>query len=499
MSIKTVQGEPVARNTQPDTLRPSSGSRRGLVLRLGLALASIGVLIGITYLELPRELKGLAVLALALVLVFIKVPAGAAMGLAGLVGIYVIAGTQPTIGALSDLPYMNAASVTLSVLPMFILMGLLLWRSGITAEMYTTARQWLRWLPGGLAVTTNVAGAGLGAASGSTIGITYAVGRIGIPEMIKSGYDRRLALGSVISAGTIGQLIPPSILLVVYAGFAELPVGPQLLSGILPGIVLTLTYAAVAITIGAMRPAMAPRGERVTIPWRDRGVGLLRLWPIIGIIVLVVGGMGAGLFTATEAGAVGALAALIYTWHRLGLRRGLEATRTALRDTLVSVGSIMFLLLGAAFLNRVLALSGAAQWFADWVNGSDLTGVTFLLLLIPVYLILGAFMDPIAMMLLTLPVLLPTAVSLGVNPITFGVFVVLLGEIAIMTPPIGMQIFLVHRLSQDPAVNQGQRVTLGDTIQASLWFVPGALATVLLVVFFPQLSEWIPATFGGGQ
>src|SRR5699024_10097687 len=207
---------------------------------------------------------------------------------------------------------------------MFILMGLILWRAGLTSDLYDVAKIWLSRLPGGLAVTTNVAGAGLGAASGSTMGIAYALGRIGIPEMLKEGYDKRIAVGSVMSSGTIAQLIPPSLLLVIYASFTETPVGQQLAAGLLPGLLLTLAYSAIIITIGLFKPHMAPRGQSVGMPLSERLRRTVRVWPVVLIVVVIIGGMASGYFTATESGAVASLVAIALAFVRKGAKEGLQ-------------------------------------------------------------------------------------------------------------------------------------------------------------------------------
>ena len=448
--------------------------------------------------DLPREVVGGLMVLLMLVLLMMDIPVAVAMALPGLLGIFLLAGTRPIVGMLEDLPFNNIASPTLTVMPLFIFMGLLLWRSGVTTEIYTAAKHWLGWLPGGLAVTTNIAGAGLGAASGSTIGISYALGRIGIPEMLKSGYDKRLAVGSVAAAGTIAQLIPPSILLVVYAGIAEISVGRQLMAGILPGLLLTASYAAIIILIAVIRPKMAPRDRSaVKTPMKIKLNDTAKIWPIAVIIFLMLGGMGFGIFTATESGAVGALLALIYTWFRLGGKEGWKATQHALTDTLISVGSVMFLLMGGEFLNRLLALSGAAQYFANVLQNAGFNQIQFMFVLLVFYLLMGIFIEALPLMLLTVPLLLPVAVDLGISPIWFGVFVVVMGEIAILSPPVGVLLFVMHRIVQDKEVRGNQKISLWDVIQGALIFMPAAIAAVLVIMFFPQIVDWLPSLMVG--
>ena len=471
---------------------PRAPRKVGPFLLIACAVAIVALVWGVNQ-PVPNVAKGAMLLGLMMVLLLLNINIGVAMAIPGLLGVWLIAGTPGMVNMMTEVPFGNTASFMLSVLPMFVLMGLLLWRSGVTTDLYNAAKCWLGWLPGGLAITTNMAGAGLGAASGSTMGITYAVGRIGIPEMLKAGYDKRLATGAVASAGTIGQLIPPSILLVVYASFAEIPVGPQLMAGIIPGLLLTLAYILLVLGIAVVRPRLAPRPARTQrASWGERWISLFRIWPLIALILVVIGGMYLGFFTPTEAGSVGALGALILAAWRQKKKDFLPSVGQALRDTLASVGAIMFLLIGAALLNRMLALTGLARWFADQISGAGFGLFGFVVLLVLVFLVLGMFMEPMATILIVVPILLPVVMEMGFSALWFGVFVVLMGEIGLLTPPVGMLSFLVHRIAQDKDVNVGQKVGLWDVFQGALWFVPAALAVVFLLAAFPELVDWLP-------
>jgi C4-dicarboxylate transporter, DctM subunit len=460
--------------------------------------ALLAVLLGEVALLLSGALTSKLQVALVCVLVLLtlmacRVPIAVAMGLAGLLGIWRISGASVMERSLVDLPASSAASWSLSVIPLFIFMGLLLWKSGATARIYDASRAWLNWLPGGLAVTTNMAGAGLAAASGSTIGIAYAISRIGIPEMLKSGYDRRLALGSVIMAGLPGQLIPPSLLLVVYAGIANLPVGPQLLSGVLPGILLAVVVNIAILVLALVFPAIA--GQRSTsTTWADRWASLARVWPMPVLVTVILGGLYGGLFTATEAAAVGCIGALAITAVYTRGRDFWAAVGSALSGTVIATGSVFFLLIGAAFITRMMALSEVPFMFTQWIEGLGLNALQFVIAAIIVLIILGMFMDPISLMLLSLPVMLPTLQTLGVDLLWFGVIVVISAEIGMLTPPVGVLVFLIHKIAQDPEVNLGQEVSLGSVFGAALLGVPLALLTLALLILFPELATWLPAS-----
>lgn len=442
-----------------------------------------------------KEQVGLAALLLMMSLLFLNLPVAIVLAASGIVGLIALrpraAETMLSTGA-----YEPIAQWTLSVLPMFILMGLLLWRSGITNQIYVTARHWLSWLPGGLAVSTNLAGAGLAAVSGSTIATTYTLGRMGIPEMLKAGYDRRLATGSVMVAGLPGQLIPPSTFLVVYAGIAQVPVGPQLLAGIGPGLFVALAFTIVIVAIAIVAPKFVgrERGSKAKVEssaWSDRWQSLLAVWPLPVLIFIVIGGMLSGFVTATEAASAGAAGALLLTIWKLRGRAFSEIKKAAI-ETVSSVGGIFFLVVGAITITRLLTLCGLTQGFTDWVASSGMGRIEFLLLILVVYLFLGTFLEPLPMMLLTVPMLIPALNSLDISLLWFGVFTVFMSELAVLTPPVGILAFIVYGITQDKNVSLGQHITLKDIFVALAWVMPFAVLVAVGLIFFPEIATYIP-------
>lgn len=468
------------------------------------AILGVGSLVAL-FLPLKPEALGGAACLLMLILIFLRMPVGVAMTIPSLLGMRALRGTSLVEAAVSDVPYASVASWTLSVVPMFILMGLLLWRAGLTTSVYEAGRQWLSWLPGGLAVGTNAAGAGLASVSGSTVGTTYALARIGIPEMLRAGYHKRVAISAVMTSGLPGQLIPPSILLVIYAGIAEVPVGPQLLAGVGPGVAVALMFSAMFVVLAVVRPSLTGgRGTGNDGDDRDRGVGiaapcwgtrlrsLREVWPVPVIVAVIGWGIFSGTFTATEAGALAALLALVVTaiWQ---FRRGpFAAISAATRDAVSSIGAIFFTLLGVDLLSRMLSLSGISAALVDVVESFGLGRVEFLLVMTVVYLILGTFLEALPMMLLTVPALLPTLEALDISLLWFGVFVVFMGEIAVLSPPVGILAFIIHTIAQEPEVNLGQKITLRDVFMSLVWFLPIAVAFVALIIFVPELVTYIP-------
>lgn len=444
---------------------------------------------------LTRETVALVAVILMVSLIMLYVPIGVSIGLPGVLGLISIGGWEAGFSALADVPFDSVASWSLSVLPMFILMGMILWKSGLTHKIYNAAHHWLSWLPGGLSVSTLAAGAGLAAVSGSTIGTTYALGRVATPEMLNAGYDKRMISGTLLLSGLPGQLIPPSIMLILYAGIAETPVGQQLTAGIMPGLMIAAICIGQILFMSFTRPSLVGRGTSAkasntstTITWGMRWASLAPVWPLPVLIVIVIGGMVTGLLTATEAGAAGALGAiLIMAWNLRG--GGLRAAGwTAGKETVKSVGSIFLLLIGAHFLTRMIQVTGIGFTITDFVEALGLNALTFMLAMLVVYILLGMFMDPLAMMLITVPLLLPTLSDLGISPIVFGVFVVFLGELAIITPPVGILSYILHDVMRGATDKKEDKVTLREIFTAILWFAPAILAFALLLIFFPEIS-----------
>lgn len=490
--------EPTALETTPPEVSTAPEKKFNLGPSMAITAATILLIVapaGVIFAGLLTTKVQVAIACLILLfgLMAAKVPLAAAMGLTGMIGIWRIAGDHVLEQTLIDLPSSSASSWSLSVIPMFVFMGLLLWRSGATGRIFDVSRAWLNWLPGGQAITTNMAGSGLAAASGSTIGITYAISRIGIPEMLRSGYDKRLAIGSVLMAGLPGQLIPPSLLLVVYAGVANLAVGPQLLAGVVPGLLLTMVINLAILILAVVFPRLTgDKGGPVS--WNERWATLLRVWPLPILITVILGGMYTGIVTATEAAALGCIGALLITAVYVRGREFFVAVGQALRDTLLATGSVFFLLIGAAFINRMLALSGVPFLFTQWVESMGLGPTQFVIAAIAIILVLGMFMDPISLMLLSIPVMLPTLTTLDVNLIWFGVLVVIAAEIGMLTPPVGVLVFLVHKIAQSPEVNQGQRISLPMVFGAALIGAPLALLVIAILIAFPDIVTWLPAT-----
>lgn len=481
----SVVSQPEARKSQP------------LIWVVWAIAVTVSVLV--LTLDMPREVIGALSLALVVMFLLGGVPIGLSMVAASVIGLTGMQGFNGVTRTFQELIFNSTATWSLSVIPLFILMGIALWKSGITTKAFDAALQWVGKLPGGLAVATNFSGAGLAAASGSSIGISYALGRIAIPEMLKAGYKPSLATGSVAMAGTLGQLIPPSILLVVYAGVAQTAVGPQLLAAIIPGIIMALSYSVLIIVRCAISPELAPKVDIPGVTWGTRFRSLGGMLPLTIIVLIVIGGMFVGFFTPTEAGAVGALAAILVGWF--SVKRGDRSPRAffifmreTLTETVVSAAGIFMMLIGVGVLTRLLTVSRLTSTFTEWLVSINLNYFAFLFLLALLYLFLGMFLDPLAMILLTVPILYEPLGAIGVDMIWFGVFLVILCEIGQVSPPVGILSFVVHRIAQEPTVNLGQEIKLTEVFKGVIWFVAVTLIVLAVMSIFPEIALWLPGS-----
>ncbi|OUS83538.1 hypothetical protein CA951_40715 [Rhodococcus sp. NCIMB 12038] len=466
------------------------------VLLLVVTVTSIAVLI---FVPMDDRLVGAAVIVLLLLLMALDLPVGIAMLVASIVGLTAMDGLAVVETSLRNITFDGVASWSLSVVPMFLLMGLALSYGGVTTRVFEAADQWLGRLPGGLAVTTTAAGAGLATVSGSTMATSMAIGKMAIPEMMKSGYHPAIATGSVAMAGTLGQIIPPSVLLVIYAGVAQVPVGPQLLAGMIPGLFLALSYIAVVTVWARVKPQVAPRSDRSGVTWGTRLRSASRLGPLVVILLVVLGGLYTGYFTATEAGAVGAVVAILVSLVSPERRqkdgsKNLTYLRTIGTETATSVASIFLIVVGALMLNRALVLSGLAQDLSSRLAGLELDRVTLLLCLIIVYIVLGMFLESLPMILLTVPLLQAPLEAAGVDMIWFGVFLIVLCEIGMVFPPVGLLTFVVHRLAQNPQVNLGVPISLQSVFAGVMPFVAATIVLLGVFIYWPDLVLWLPGS-----
>lgn len=416
-----------------------------------------------------------------LVLLLLRLPVALSMILVSGLGITALIGPTPALGILANTPYSFAASWTMSAVPMFLLMGFLAFNSGMTGGLFEAAKALLARLPGGLAISSIFACSGFAAVSGSSLACAAAMGRIAIPEMVQAGYRPSFAAGCLAAGGTIGALIPPSILMIVFGVIAETSVTQIFLGGVVAGLMTAASYCAVVLIVAFTRPDIIPRAAPVTRG--DTAQAVRQTAPILVLILLVLGGLFSGLFTATEAGAVGALGTAIIA--ALTGRLDRATVMRSLNETVLTTGSILIIGVAATMFTRFLGLSGLSGAISGAVSDAGTGYVMVMLVIIVIYLILGTFMEPFGAMLVTLPVFVPLIEAQGLSLVWFGVLVVKLLEIGMITPPVGLNVFVIKNVAQ-------RHVSLTDIFRGVMPFLAADLVTVLIMVLFPAVILFLP-------
>lgn len=429
---------------------------------------------------------GIAGIFAVLVLILVRVPIAVALGIVSFFGLWAMMGPAPAWGLLTAIPYDFAAHWTLSSIPMFLLMGYVCYQTDITRGIFKAARIWLSFLPGGLAVASVAGAAVFSAAAGSSLACAAAMGRIAVPEMLERKYDPGLSTAVVAAAGTMGSLIPPSILLIIYGIFAEVAVSKLFLAGIVPGILTMLGYWAVIIIRTQINPMLAPAtGEDVT--WADRIGALRETWPVIFLVLGVFGGLFTGLFTPTQSGAVGAALSFLIAAARGSLNW--RVSRIALMDTAKMTAAIFIIAVGANLFSRFMAISGVPEAMSDLVIAWGAGFVSLVIGTAIVFLILGMFLDPLGILLLTLPILLPIFDAKQISLIWLGVLATKLVEMALITPPVGLNVFIIKGIV-------GDKVPIGVIFRGVMWFLVSDLVVLAIMVAFPDLVLLLPNLAG---
>jgi len=402
-----------------------------------------------------------------------------AAALVGVAGLTILMGDlYPAVVAAGTVPYSKGTSYELSVLPMFILIGYLAYYAGMTTTSFEAAKRWFGWLPGGLAIGTIFAVAAFSAVSGASTAAAAVFSKVAIPEMLKEGYDRRLAAGVVAAGSTLDSLIPPSALLVIYGIIVEQSIGDLLIAGFVPGIISALVYSVIVVAGCKLNPAL---GRPITgYSWRQRFESLPPTAPIWIVIVLIFTSMLLGWATPTEAGALGAFSTLVFAW-RHGMSWG--QFRGALLEAAKLTVMIFTIIWGVLIFVRFLGFANLPLSFAGWIEGLQVHPLLVLLAIYAIYLVLGCFMDAIGMMLLTLPIVFPVVENLGYDPIWFGIIVVKLCGIGLLTPPVGLCAFVVNGVRPD--------IPLGDVFRGIVPFLLADVITVALLTAFPELVTFV--------
>jgi C4-dicarboxylate transporter, DctM subunit len=413
-------------------------------------------------------------------MMLVGMPIAVAMAVVGIVGGIAAYGI-PFMDSIAPVVWGVQNENVLTCIPLFVLLGELLLRSGIADRMYIALAAWLGRLPGGL-LHTNIGCCALFAAtSGSSVATAATVGTVALPSLQKRGYSMRASLGSLAAGGTLGILIPPSVNLIVYGSLTNTSIGKLFIAGIIPGLLLTACFM-LWIYLSSVLSGNLMREKKV--PLRERMRALVHLVPPAVVFGIVMGSLYFGIATTAESAALGVIAALAFTWHSGKLN--LELLRTCFISTARISGMIVLIITAAFILNLTISLTGVAEAMTRWVAGLGLSATGLLLALIIFYLILGMFMDVLSMLVATVPITYPIAVALGVDPIWFGIFIVLMCELGLITPPVGMNLFVVHGIRPDKG-------SIQDVIWGALPYAVILILFTLLLMALPQLATWLPA------
>ncbi|MDG1423825.1 MAG: TRAP transporter large permease, partial [Paracoccaceae bacterium] len=419
-------------------------------------------------------------LAILIGLIALAVPIAATLGWLGL-SLQYLESPMPLHRALGDIVWQTGTDFLLVAIPMFVLLGEILLRAGITERMYDGIVKWLGWLPGGL-MHSNIGSSALFAAtSGSSVATAATIGTVAIPQIKKRGYNEPLFLGTIAAGGTLGILIPPSINLILYGLLTETSVPELYLAGFLPGFLLAALFMGTVIVLCLLNPKWG--GQKLNATWRERFVALPSLIPPLGIFIVVVGSIYAGLATPTEAASLGVVAAMALAAANGTLT--LSMMRAAIEGTMRTTSMIMLIIVAAVFLNFVLSVIGLTQALADFVTGLGWAPMQTMIMIIVVLVLIGCFMETLSMLLTTAPLITPIVVALGFDPVWFGILLMVLLETALITPPIGINLYVVQGIR-----GRGEML---DVMKGAAPFVLTMFAMIVLLLIFPDIALWMPS------
>ncbi len=435
-------------------------------------------------------LIGVLAIAVLLFIMALGVPIAYAMLLVGLGGLWIEGGMARALASLVQQSYFGVAILGLTVIPMFILLGVFVDQAGITPKAFEFANKWVGRLPGGLAQATTLACALFGMVSGSSIAAVATIGKVAVPPMVdKYKYNRSLAAGVVVCSGTLAILIPPSVALAFYAILVETSISRQLMAGVIPGFLSAAIYMGMIWVRCWRNPSLAPlKPER--IGWNEKLRSLPSIWEFMLIFLIVIGGIYSGLVTPTEAGAVAAFAALLLLIRRKK-RQALRVVRDALWETSVTVGMLFLLLVGARVFGQYMIYMGFGRAVGEFVLGLPVPPIVALMIVLSLYYPLGMVMTTLPIMLVTLPILIPIVTVLGMDLVWLGILIVVLHESALITPPVAMNIFIFQGILPE--------YSFSEIVKGIWWFLAMDVVTISILFAFPQISLWLPnLMFGPG-
>ena len=429
---------------------------------------------------MDRDVVALLGFAAMFVLMALRVPIGVAMGVVGVLGFAAIAGWWPGLNLLANVPLSVLTDYNLSIIPMFILMGAFATQAGMSKELFRAGNAWVGHRTGGLALATILACGGFAAINGSSVATAATMSQVALPEMHRAGYEPGLSAGLVAAGGTLGIMIPPSVIFVLYGFMTETDITKLFFAGVVPGILAMVFYVAVVRYLGWRHPETMPRGP--VHSWRECLESLSGLWAVIVLFLFVLGGMYFGLFTVNEAAGAGAIGTLL-----IGLVRGQlgrKEIKAALIDSLRVSSAIMMIVLGAFLFGYFLTITQFTQKAVTFLTGLPVGAYGVLAIIMVGYFILGAVMDELAMILLTVPIVFPVMMQLGFDPIWFGVIIVMAVTFGLVCPPVGMNVFVISSIARD--------IPLGKIYRGTYPFIAVDIFRLVILCAFPGLSLWLP-------
>ena len=420
-------------------------------------------------------LVGLIGLVALLVLIFLRIPVGFAMGIVGFVGLWILKGSSQAAMVVGLEPYSQVAVYTFSCVPLFVFMGTLIANTGIGKELFDFAASWLGHIRGGLGMAATTACGVFAAICGHSQATAVTMSKVSYPQLVAHGYDKGIACGSLAAGGSIGVMIPPSMGFILYGMLTQESIGKLFMAGLLPGILQVVLFCIVFFLLGMLAPKKVPSAPKST--WKERFVTLAKCWPFFVLIIVVLGGIYAGIFTTTEAGAIGAFGAVIVAAidRRLTLSNIIES----MRDAVQTCGMIIMMLVGAHIFMRFLTAADIPNTINMFISALNIPRGLLLLVIVLIYMVLGCVFDIFAAILITVPIFYPVMVSLGFSGIWFGVLVVGLMELAEITPPIGMNVFVLSNACKLP---------VGTIFKGVIWFILADVVFIAILCFWPEFT-----------
>ncbi|OOG52100.1 TRAP transporter permease [Polaromonas sp. C04] len=433
---------------------------------------------------MSNDMVALVGFAVLFILMLARVPVGMAMGLVGVTGYSYIVGGGPAMKLVSLTSMRTVTDYTFGVIPMFMLMGAFVSASGLSKEMFRAADAFIGHLRGGLGIATIVACGGFAAICGSSVATAATFSVVAYPEMRRFGYPQSFSTGVIAAGGTLGAMLPPSTVLVVYAILTEQDIGKLFMAGILPGLLAMAMYVITINLIVKLRPDLLPAGERR--PWGERAQALKTVWAPLTLFIFVIGGLYGGFFTPTEAGGVGASGAYL-----LGVLRGKldrKKTRDALLQATRTTAAVFTVLIGALLFGYFLTITQTPQKLTEFLTSLGIGRYGVLALMMVTFLILGSLMDAMAMIILTVPIVFPVITAMGFDPIWFGIIIVMTVELGLIHPPVGMNVFVIKSVVKD--------VSFTTIFKGVLPFIATDILRLVILIAFPVIALWLPQHMG---